>query len=482
MEAERLRTLFSQSPVIQIFRADRGPLLIAFLFREFKQDNHSISKPQAELVRSLAEDLMEADEIPENSSEDRLITARRYLDEWTAKQYLLKTPDDSGDHWYELTPDSEKAINWVSELIKQQRFIPTGSRLKDILSKIKTIVDESNADPEARISDLQQQINKLQQQIDRIRETGKVEILDNIQIEEQFMEVNRLAKTMLSDFREVENNFREIADEVYRKQSTRLLSKGGLLGIALDGWEDLHNKEQGRSFYAFWRLLRSDEQTDEFNTLVSRLYELLKERNIPLREDRFLLYLKRNLNTHGKKVLASNDKLTDKLKRILAERSLQERQRARDLIDEIRQLAFETINNPPDEENFVEVETFEAEMNLPLARGLNFGEDQDNKRRHPTLETDDEKPDFRILYDQFYVDRKVLTARIKALLKDKPIISLSDIVSKYPIEKGLTEVITYYSISSREPKAKIEESDYVEIKLNNNGRTIRVPQLYFNRA
>lgn len=482
MQVERLRNIFSTSPVLQIFRADRGALIIAFFSREFKKENHIVSRPQIDLVRSLADLLADTEEDADNPSEDRLTTARRYLDEWTAKQYLIKTPNDIGEHWFKLTPESEIAINWVEDLIRQQRFVNTGSRLKDIFSKIKAIVEESNDDPETRIKELQHQQNKLQRQIDKIKETGKVETLNNTQIEEQFFEVNRLAKTMLSDFREVERNFREIADEIYRRQSTRTLTKGSLLGVALDALDELRKKDQGKSFYAFWELLRSDEQTDEFNTMVKRLYSLLEERQIPARDDRFLFSLKRNLNTHGKQVLASNDKLIEKLKRILAERSLQERIRTRDLIDEIRQLAFQVVDNTPDDSCFISVETFEAELNLPLARGLNLGEDQATQRHHPLIEDVVDTPDFKLLYDQFYVDRKVLTERIKTLLKDKNRVSLAEIVAIYPIEKGLTEVITYFSLAANDTKAQINDLEMVEILLNANERKMRVPQLYFSKS
>lgn len=487
MNIEQLNKLLNNSPSITLLNARNSALVLSFLFNEFL-NTHTTRKTNTELIRKLSDELerSEGDFEEEESKtlfEDSSIRAKRYLEQWTNKGYLLKSPDETGEHWHELTTDCIKTLRWVEELMNRQKFIGTNSRFKDIFQKIKSLVDNTTVDPDKKISELEEKKQILQKQIDFIRLTGKVEALDNTQIEEEFSELNRQAKSLLADFREVEDNFKKIARDIYEKQSAQVYSKGGLLGLALDSWSDLREKDQGKSFYAFWEFLQSDASKEEYKQLIDLLYSLLKERNINQADDQFLRFLKRYLHDYGKRVLESNDKLAEKLNRLLAEKSLMERKRAIELIQDIRQLALQTIDFIPESENFLQIEVFEAEMNLPLARKLNFGQQEDIIRRQPgELEETVESPDLTFLYKQFVVDKKKLEGNIKDLLQHKNEITLSEVITHYPIEKGLSEIITYFSIATQQTKSTIIQGEEEVITIDKTkNKKIHIPKIIFKK-
>lgn len=487
MNIEQLNILLNNSPSITLLNARNSPLILSFLYKEFLS-THTTRKTNTELSRKLSDELERGDDYSEEEDtkalfEDSTVRAKRYLEQWTNKGYLLKSPDETGEHWHELTTDSAKTLRWVEELVNRQRFIGTNSRFKDIFQKIKMLVDNSTVDPDKKVHELEEKKLALQKQIDYIKLTGKVDTLDNTQIEEEFSELNRQAKSLLADFREVEENFKKIARDIYEKQSAQVYSKGGLLGLALDAWSELREKPQGKSFYAFWEFLQSDASKEEYKQLIDLLYSLLEERNINYANDPFLRFLKRYLHEHGKYVLESNDKLAEKLNRLLAEKNLMERKRAMELIQEIRQLALQSIDFPPESEEFMKVEVFEADINLPLARKLNYGQQEEIIRRQPgESEEDQGQPDLSLLYNQFVVDKKRLEGNIKQLLQERNEITLGEIVAQRPIEKGLSEVVTYFSIATQQSKNHInkEEQEVIVIdKLNN--RKIHIPKIVFKK-
>lgn len=486
MTPDQIKNLQEQSPSILLLRAQNAPLILSFLYREFLSAN-IIRKTNTELIRRLS-DLLEAAEVNEidsgevNLLEDSALRAKRYLELWTNKGYLLKAPDESGEHWHELTTDAIKTLRWVEDLINRQRFVGAHSRFRDIFDKIKSLVRNTTTDPAQKIRELEEQQQDLQKQIDYIHQTGKVDTLDSTQIEEEFLELNRQAKSLLADFREVDENFRHIARDIYEKQSAQVYSKGGLLGLALDAWSELRQKDQGKSFYAFWEFLQSDASKEEYKQLIDHLYLLLEERNIRQGNDQFLRFLKKYLHEYGKRVLESNDKLAEKLNRLLAERSLMERKRAMELIQQIRHLALKTIHDPP-EGSFVEIEVFEAEMNLPLSRKLNYGQQDEVIRRQPGEQEETAgSPDFSLLYRQFVVDKKKLESQIRQLLNDRQEISLGEVLAIYPVEKGLSEVVTYFSIATQQPRSSINDAEREWISLNDQDKKIQIPKIVFKRV
>lgn len=484
LDREKLNHLLKDSPSIRLICANNALLILSFLFKEFKSTN-TLRKSNTELIRKLSDELDEwkdadAKENSKELSADSSIQAKRYLDQWTEKGFLLKVPDETGEHWHELTIDTIKTLEWLEMLLNRQRFVGADSRFKDIFRKIKMLITDSTEDPEKKIEELEQQQREIEQQIALIRKTGKANPLDDTQVEEQFFEINKMAKTLLADFREVEENFKRIGRDIYEQQSAQVYSKGGLLGMALDAWEELRQKDQGKSFYAFWEFLQSDASKEEFKGMIEELYGLLKERKIEYGNDQFLRHLKRYLHDYGKRVLESNDKLGEKLNRLLAEKALAERKKALELIQQIRSLALKSVSDPPESTKFIEAEIFEAELTLPLERNLNFGKEQEGLRKQPGIEeTRLSVPDLSLLYNQFSIDRKRLEENINKLLHGKDMLSLGELAVVHPIEKGLSEVVTYFSIASKYPKSYIEKDEEEVLLIGESN--VYIPKLIFKR-
>lgn len=490
MQFDEASRIIATSPLLKMLRAHTAPLMLSFFQQEFLQDKRK-SVPQQELVRHLAEYLEFLDgeegtyEEETDSKIDTLILARKYLDKWTDQlRLLILNRDNDGENHYDLTIEAERAVQFVETLQTRKSHVGTESRFKDIFHKLRELVENSSSDPNQKLNDLEKQKNQLEEEIRIIKDSGKVpSVYNDTQIKERFEDINRMARELVTDFREVERNFKDIGHEIYEKQQQQLFSKGEILGIALDSWEELKEKDQGRSFYAFWQFLQSESSQQELQQLVAKVYELVKQKGISQGEDHFLKRIKRYLHQYGQKVVESNQRMADRLNRVLAEKSLAERRRAQELTQEIRMLCLSCIDYPPKEKGFIEIEIFKAEVHLIAHRTLH--EPHQGREIKHAVSADEQLPDnldLGRLFDQFYVDKTVLQKNIQHFLNVQTSVSLGEILAVFPPEKGLTEVLTYMSLATQSPRHQISNEEGELIYLNKDkSRVIELPKITFSK-
>lgn len=486
MEYSNLDKLLSQSVSVRLVRAQNAPLILSFFHKEFKTTNR-VMAPNTELVHKLCDHLVatgyqeNGDDCEEGS--DNETRARRYLDTWTEQGFLRKFPDDTGEHMHELTADTEKVLQWVENLEKKE-FIGTESRFKDIFKKLRDLVENSTSDPLQKIRELEEKKKAIEAEIRQVKMTQSVVTFNETQIKERFFEVNRLARELLADFKEVEQNFKDIIRNIYEKQSDASFNKGHIVGYALDAIEELKQKDQGRSFYAFWQFLIADKSQEELKVLVEQVYGLLDDKGIDIEDDRFLRRIKTALHSAGKKVLESNRQLSAKLSKVLAEREMAQRRKAVELIADIRNQALKIVNNPPKDDSFIIIDGY-TELNLVMNRPLGEEPHEPKVQNHPggVAGLDDlSNIDLGSLFNQFTINKTELQNNINDLLKEKKQVSLAEVLKKHPVEKGLSEVLTYLSIASQSNKHLISEEEYELIPINKRERRfVRLPQVIFTK-
>lgn len=485
MNYKHLQTLLADSPIFKLLRAKHAPLILSVLHQEFKETNR-LTIPHYALADALTDYLegLRAAEPDANGGEDAAAKARQYLDAWCMDEnnYLRKYTDDKGVDVYELTPHTEKALQWLQELDAKE-FVGTESMFLDIFRKVKELVDNSHDDPARKLAALQKQKADIEAQIREIEASGVVKAFNDTQVKERFYEINRSAKQLLADFRQVEQNFRDLVRKIYEKHAEKESKKGEILGYVMDETDALQQSDQGRSFYTFWQVLMDRARREEFERAVEQLYYLLEYRQLD-GSDGFLGNIKIYLLDAGKKVLDSNHLLVEKLHRILAGQSNQHRKRTRELVGDIKKYALKTLNAPPQADEFIEIDGSPC-VQLPMERPLTDDAPQEIEFLfHPSeIGSDDlDDADFHRLLSQFEINKEALLHRISTRLSRKPQVSLREILDEHPLEDGLAELLTYFSIASQSPNHLIHDEQYELIPLQKGGmRMARVPQIIFTR-
>jgi hypothetical protein len=447
---DELQTRFRTARPLVIMRMKSAPMMLAFFHKVFRS-GHITTLTNSELRTKLEiylEDIgyeQVDDELDAITLfDDQAQKAAQYIEKWSSAGFLRKYPDDTGEDLHELTPDSLKVLNWLDDLEKRE-FIGTNSRFRDIFSRLREMIEQSNEDPQGRIEELQKKKAELENEIELIRLGKTPVVFSDTDIKERFYEISRTAKELLSDFSEVEQNFQQIRKDLQIKYSEKDVVKGDLLLYALDALDEIYEKDQGKSFKSFWDFLSDEKKQNEFGELTEQLYALLKSRSIEYNNDRFLKNLKRHLHNYGKKVVDANVRLSEKLSRVLSEKNLLDRKRASELIRAIRQNAFTLAEQDIRNDHFIALED-EPLLHLTDRYMLTFGKDTVRLPQFPE-DAIEETPDLHALFDQFSIDRKKLQANIDALLQDNETVSLKEVVHTYGMPNGLSDIVGYFSIA-----------------------------------
>jgi hypothetical protein len=486
---EKFMALLANSSAVKLLRARHAPLILGFLFREFKAKQR-LTVPNTELVAKLADYLeglrfTDKEEFADELQYPNYMTrAAKYIDEWCNEQnrYLSKYQDDSATSVHELTPGTEKAFQWV-ESLERKEFIGTESRFLDIFAKLKELIENSSGDPQKRIAELEEKKAQIEAQIREIQRTGKAEIFSDTQVKERFFEINRLGRELISDFKEVEQNFREITRKIYDQQIHRDISKGAILGYTLDATDALKKSDQGKSFDAFWRFLLSDSRQEELNRLVNTTFDILDNRNVP-KPDSFLRYIKSYLHSAGQKVVVSNHRMVERLSRILGEKFFRERRKTLELISEIIKLAASRVDNPPDDKSFVGMEEGPL-VQLPMERPIGREPQSATFSRQPNQVGSRQtgEVNFNDLFDEFEIDREKLNDNIRAVLEKQDQVTLGELIENYPITRGIAEIVAYLSIASASMKHIIDSNAFVKIQWTEKDavKTVRMPRVIYTK-
>ena len=400
------------------------------------------------------------------------------MQQWSQQGYLRRYYDSTDEPVYELTPASENALKWLEDLTKQQ-FVGTHSRLLQLFSILQQLVNKTAGQPD-RIKKLEEDKRAIEEEIKKAK-AGIYELADDTKLKEDYFLAEETAKRLLADFRQVEQNFRELDAETRREIIKSTLPKGKLLDDIFHKQDYLWNTDQGKSFKAFWEFLMSESMQQELEQLITRINEIPVIKRI--REETVIDRIKTNLVEAGDKVNRTNDGLIEQLRKYVEQKSLLESKRILKSIESIEELLLKVkdqvdINQPLMQiEGIVKPAFFmERPPFTPPAKVVFDG---------LAVEAGLPDVDADLLFEQFHIDLEELGRNVKSLLRHKSLVSLSEVLEVYTPTKGVAEILGYIQIASRESKHYINNSTSEELTAENveTGKEFKIqaPVIIFNR-
>ena len=484
-ESSKILEILNTSPSVELLRLRNREMIIEFLLSSFSSEQGSIS---FENIHNQLADFIEYKQI-ENDEDSEISAfdtyeekAKKYILNWTNKGFLTNYPDEQGEVFYELSAYSSKTIDWLASL-KKEEFVGTESKFNNILNQLKELVEFTNEDTEKRIELLEEKKLEIEQQIQRIKIGEDVKVFEEFEIVPRFNQLNQSAKELLSDFKEVEDNFKEITKGIYQKHADESLSKSDILEFTFDALDALKESQQGKSFYAFWSFILNPELQNRWESLTIELYKTLEEKSIPI-NDPFLKGMKKHLHCSGQKVYKANDKMAEKLSRIIRESESSKSEATKSIIQEIKKQLVEISKKKKKPNISFELET-EMEINIPFERKLTYEQNEEityiNK---PKIANEDITYSKHLskLFSQSNIDKELLRKRIKEILKDKSQTTLLDVVENYGgLEKGLPELFGYITIV-KEFKHIISPDKTQSIVFDfENKKRIKIPEIILTK-
>lgn len=426
MDFETLLKLKQSHAAWRLLTIDSAPLVLSFLYQAFIRPN-ARSIRAVDLVAQL-EDTLHSLRQAHGAIYPR--TAQAYLDDWAsgATPYLRKYYPQSGDEpEFDLLPATERAIDWVRSLETPQ-FVGTESRLLMVFQLLREIVLATETDPQVRIAELERQKAKLDGEIARMQE-GLVTPYDATRIKERFLQVEDMARRLLSDFRQVEENFRQLDRQTRERIATSTASKGDLLDVIWGEQDAIASSDQGKTFKAFWSFLMSPARQEELQEMTRKVFDLKEVK--ALEPDELLPRIKLRLLEAGEKVQRTSATLVEQLRRYLDDQVWLENKRIMEVIHDIERMAIAGRQAPPGARDFMSLDELKPGLELPMSRGLFIPAE---KTRVDSLEIVLGEADFdpEALFQQQYVDEAVLKARIRRMLHDHAQVTLTQVVAEHP--------------------------------------------------
>ena len=254
--------ILKTSPSVALLKARSSGIIIDFLTRVYGD----VAAVSHENIHSLLAEYLNSHGFDEDDESDILYTdtyeekATKYIRKWTDSGFLTNYRNEDGEIHYELSSHSSKVIDWLAGL-KQEEYIGTESKFKSIISQLRELVEYTNEDREKRLQLLEDKKMEIEHQIQQLQMGEDVKVYEEYEIVPRFLQINKLAKELLTDFKDVDDNFKNIIKEIYQKQIDPGLKKGGILQYTFDALDELKSSSQGKSFYAFWEFLLARKRT-----------------------------------------------------------------------------------------------------------------------------------------------------------------------------------------------------------------------------
>jgi flagellar motility protein MotE (MotC chaperone) len=447
-----LDALRTHHPAWRLLRSDHVALVASFLHRVFVAPN----------VRVMAaSDLAEA-------LEDELYALRQrlgdgafpksglyYLNDWTApdKGWLRKFYRSGTDEaQFDLTPATEKAIAWLAQLSERQ-FVGTESRLLTLFDLLKQMSEGSEADPAKRIAELHKKRDEIDAEIAQAL-AGDIALLDDTALKDRFQQFMQGARELLTDFREVEHNFRQLDRRVRERIAQWEGSKGELLEDIMGERDAIADSDQGRSFRAFWEFLLSSRRQEELTGLLARVLALPAVAALnPDARTRRVHYDWMEAGEHTQRTVAA---LSQQLRRFLDDQAWLENRRIMDILHGIESKALALRDAPP-AGKVMEMAEACADIELAMERPL-FTPAVKPVIANLVLQAGDEDIDPSALFDQVVVDKAEITRHIRHALQEQAQITLSALVRARPLQHGLAELVAYLQLGSETFRTTVDEA------------------------
>jgi hypothetical protein len=476
---DEIAWLRANSPAWRLLRADNAPLVLSFLHQVFVAENVR-SIPATELAGRLDDELYALNQGTPKSFPK---PAKAYLDDWASPEsgWLRKYyPDGTDEPHFDATPAVEKALQWVGGL-GERDFVGTESRLNTIFDLLRQIVFGTETDPGARIEELRRQQRKLDDEIGRV-EAGDLGLLDASGVRDRYQQFAATARELLSDFREVEDNFRRLDRQLREKITGWQGGKGELLDDVLGSRESIAGSDQGRSFQAFHDFLLSAARQEELSELLAQVHEVAAA---TAERDPRLKHVHYDWLDAARSTQATVRQLSEQLRRFLDDQVWFENRRVIDLLRDIEARALK-LRDEGTADLAMEIDDDAPAIRLPMERPLYAPISKpriDSNDIRPAA--DDGETDPGVLFGQVYVDPGPLRENVRAALRRDSQVGLATLVRAAPLTHGVAELVAYLSLRDETFAIVYDEASAEQISWSGpdgRDRTATLPRVTFTRG
>lgn len=445
LDYHEIRYRLEANAAFRLLRKDGAAFMLGFLQEQFKR-RHRSDLGRAELSEALAayaEFVRLSGDVDGLARGESRADPSSYLDDWANEGFLRKFyPQESAEACYDLTPDTERALEWLAEL-SGRGFVGTESRLKSLVDAMQDLAYGASFDPEERKTQLLKERLAIDEELARL-ERGELELFDATRITERYYGIEDAARRLLADFKQIEQNFRDLDRDTKERIIASEGARGRVLKELFEHRDAIMASDQGKSFQSFWAYLMSLDTRDRLRALTDRVLDLeavkAAKQSLPLES------LDTRLVAAGARVQRMTHRLNEELKNFLDEGARIQARKAGKLIEEIKRRALALREEPPISSSLLSIEE-DPQLLLIMDRPL-FRPEEETKISALPLELGSPALESDALYDQDSIDLVELAQRLRLTLKEDGQVSVAQLASRWKPRQGAAELVGYLQLAS----------------------------------
>jgi chromosome segregation ATPase len=355
--------------------------------------------------------------------------------------------------------------------LKERSFVGTASRLDTVFLLLEKMVFGTEEDPEVRKAELLRRRSEIDDELAAV-ERGEVAVLTGTQTRELYQQVAQTARSLLSDFREVEENLRKLDRAARERIATYDGPKKELLNELMEGQHDISESDQGQTFEAFYRYLMSSTRQDQLAEWLTTAAQLAH----PDDRDPRLERVQHDWAEAAERTQSIVRQLSEQLRRFLDNQVWLENRRVMDLIRQIESASIQLRDGGVRLSVGMEIDSPSIKFELPMERPLGSSV-RTSVVDSSNVESGDEDFAADSLFNQQYVDTDRLRAAVTSGVATSGHLTLTEVLRHHPLEQGLAEVVTYLALSDDAFDVVFDESAIDAISWTTHDGNVRVAEV-----
>lgn len=498
-DINQVQSIIQNDSGLTLLTKKNSPFILSFLYKIFKEDENENGVEQNYFIQKLSNYISSFDEnftIDEENLEqnnnstielDNFDKAFNLTKKWSdpSNRFIYRYYNENNIEMVDLSTSVDRLFRYLEEIEDlKNMFIGTESKFLEVLDRIKELDQNTVQNPQARINDLQKQKQQIEDEIKKIEETGKVETYSHLQISERVESLNKVSKTLLSDFKQLKDNNHKIFSDLCKRQFETTENRGTILSHILDQTEELQKTPQGESFNAFWHYLSKQSDEDTIRNKINKIRTRLPNQKIDVE---FFNTFENSLYKAGKNILEENRMLSEKLKRIITKKTSSEYQYVSALTKDIKTICVDKTIEKPYKKEILIMDGLPY-INNDMARPLELIDNNRTAKQKLYAKGDIPEIDVSQLIIDIYVNEAEIKSNLENIYKKaketKSKLTVQKIFDTYEIKYGLAEVLTYLAILFKADWVSIEKNDKEKITYTSyedkNNISLLIPKVVVN--
>lgn len=435
----KYRRLFQESAAWKLLRADNAPVILAFIADVFSEENE-VPFGRARVV--LDAELERCRELGLWESET---TAGSYLNQWIHSGWLREMDDQ-----LMKTDACEVALRFCQSL-DQRGVGTTASHLRIVQEAVRDFAVAMSANPDERIALLTARQAEIQREIDALN-AGVVTELSDAQKRERIREIYQLASVLTGDFRRVEDEIRELDQDIRVQMIESGQTRGDILLSVMEKEALLANTDAGSAFEGFFQLLCDENRSMEFRDQLRNILNQSVSEQLTHQQQQFLGQLMRELTRESDRVFKIRRRTEESLRAYIESGAAFESRAVDKLLNQLERLAVDFKETVPD---------FSSELKKTVTLLLPVGNIQMTSPETMRLKSPDDKLDTSGITEVVNsniastdmlacldaVQVKEVAYQIRNTLQQEGAMTIASVVSRHPLTSGLEELVAYLRVA-----------------------------------